>query len=152
MIYLYNYAGQPWKTQYHVREVMNKLYRPTADGYCGDEDNGQTSAWYVFSAMGFYPVCPATDQYVLGSPLFKKITISFDNGKQLVINAPGNNSTNRYVQGISFNGRSWNKNWLNHFELLKGGRIDFTMRAAPNKRRGTGKDSYPYSFSTNGVY
>lgn len=152
MIYLYNYAGQPWKTQYHVREVMNKLYRPTADGYCGDEDNGQTSAWYVFSAMGFYPVCPATDQYVLGSPLFKKITISFDNGKQLVIKAPGNNSTNRYVQGISFNGRSWNKNWLNHFELLKGGRIDFTMGAAPNKRRGTGKDSYPYSFSTNGVY
>ena len=76
MIYLYNYAGQPWKTQYWVREAMNQLYKPTPDGYCGDEDNGQTSAWYVFSAMGFYPVCPATDQYVLGTPLFKKITIS----------------------------------------------------------------------------
>ena len=90
MIYLYNYAGEPWKTQFHVREVMDKLYNYTPDGYCGDEDNGQTSAWYVFSALGFYPVTPGTDEYVFGSPLFKKVTLNFENGKKLVIRAPEN--------------------------------------------------------------
>jgi len=88
MIYLYNYAGEPWKAQYWVREVMNRLYRPTPDGYCGDEDNGQTSAWFVFSALGFYPVCPGSDEYVLGAPLFQKATIHLENGKNVVINAP----------------------------------------------------------------
>ncbi|MGB4843578.1 MAG: GH92 family glycosyl hydrolase, partial [Ferruginibacter sp.] len=90
MIYLYNYAGQPWKTQYWARETMNRMYKPTPDGYCGDEDNGQTSAWYIFSAMGFYPVCPATDQYVMGAPLFKKLTLNFENGKKFIIEAPQN--------------------------------------------------------------
>ena len=82
MIYLYNYAGQPWKTQYWARRVMDQLYKATPDGYCGDEDNGQTSAWYIFSAIGFYPVCPATNQYVLGAPLFRKITLRLENGKE----------------------------------------------------------------------
>src|SRR5690554_7408254 len=85
MLYLYNYAGEPWKAQYRVREVMDKLYAPTPDGYCGDEDNGQTSAWYVFSSMGFYPVCPGSDEYVIGSPLFEKMTINLENGKKVVI-------------------------------------------------------------------
>ena len=110
MIYLYNYAGQPWKAQYWVREAMNRLYKATPDGYCGDEDNGQTSAWYVFSAMGFYPVCPASDQYVLGAPLFKKVTVTLDNGKQLIINAAINSDQNKYVQSIQFNGKPWDKN------------------------------------------
>ncbi len=88
MVYLYTYAGQPWKTQYWVRETMNRMYQPTADGYCGDEDNGQTSAWYVFSALGFYPVCPGTDQYVLGAPLFPKATLHLPSGKDIVLNAP----------------------------------------------------------------
>jgi predicted alpha-1,2-mannosidase len=97
MIYLYNYAGEPWKTQYWSREVMNRLYKPTPDGFCGDEDNGQTSAWYVFSAMGFYPVTPAVDEYVLGAPLFKKMTIALENGNQLLIKADANDDQNKYV-------------------------------------------------------
>jgi predicted alpha-1,2-mannosidase len=148
MIYLYNYGGQPWKTQYWVREAMNRLYKATPDGYCGDEDNGQTSAWYVFSAMGFYPVCPATDQYVLGAPLFKKVTVTLENGKQLIINAPNNSDQNRYVQSIQFNGKPWDKNWLLHSELQKGGTVNFTMGSTPNKSRGTSASAYPYSFST----
>ena len=147
MIYLYNYARQPWKTQYWVREAMRKLYKPTPDGYCGDEDNGQTSAWYVFSAMGFYPVTPATDQYVLGSPLFKKMTLSFENGKKLIINAPQNSDKNLYVQGVMLNGKPYANNWLNHFEMLKGGVMNFSMGAIPNKQRGTKDDNAPYSFS-----
>ena len=148
MIYLYNYAGEPWKTQYWVREAINRLYRATPDGYCGDEDNGQTSAWYVFSAMGFYPVCPATDQYVLGAPLFKKMTISFANGKKLEITAPNNSEANRYVQSVQLNGKAINQNWFNHFELHKGGVLNFAMSATPNKKRGTTTAAYPFSLST----
>lgn len=147
MIYLYNYAGEPWKTQYRVRQVMEQLYQPTPDGYCGDEDNGQTSAWYVFSAMGFYPVCPGVDQYVLGTPLFKKLTVSFENGKSLVIDAPQSSDKNLYVQSLQFNGKPVSKNWLSHFDLLKGGRLSFNLGAAPNKKRGTAAGDAPYSMS-----
>ncbi|HEY1112184.1 MAG TPA: GH92 family glycosyl hydrolase [Chitinophagaceae bacterium] len=148
MIYLYGYAGQPWKTQYWVREVMNRLYQPTPDGYCGDEDNGQTSAWYVFSAMGFYPVCPATDQYVLGTPLFKKLTVRLENGRQVVISAPGTSDARRYVQAVQWNGKTHAKNWVSHQELQKGGTLNFTMNDTPNKTRGTAPSAYPYSLST----
>jgi predicted alpha-1,2-mannosidase len=147
MIYLYNYARQPWKTQHWVREAMHKLYKPTPDGYCGDEDNGQTSAWYVFSAMGFYPVCPATDQYVLGSPLFKKITLNLENGKRFIISAPANNDKNVYVQSMKFNAQSYQNNWVNHFDILKGGEINFVMGASPNKQRGITDINAPYSMS-----
>ena len=149
MIYLYNYAGQPWKTQYWSREVMNKLYKPTPDGYCGDEDNGQTSAWYIFSSMGFYPVCPATDQYVLGAPLFKKMTINFENGKKLVINSPNNSAQNLYAQQLMWNNKTYNNNYLNHFDLMKGGMLNFSMGSKPNITRGTKPQSYPYSYSTS---
>ncbi|CAN5398627.1 GH92 family glycosyl hydrolase [soil metagenome] len=145
--YLYDYGGEPWKTQYHVRDAMNKLYKPTPDGYCGDEDNGQTSAWYVFSSMGFYPVCPGTDQYVLGTPLFKKLTINFENGKQLKITAPENSDQNFYVKSLVFNGKAVDKNWLSHVELQKGGTLQFGMSAVPNKSRGTKPAAFPYSFS-----
>jgi len=147
MIYLYNYAGQPWKTQYWVREVMNRMYKPTPDGYCGDEDNGQTSAWYVFSAMGFYPVCPATDQYVVGAPLFKKITVNLENGQQIVISAPGNSAENRFILSATLNGQSYTNNWLSHSELMKGAVIDYTMSGSPVLSRGTDRKSFPYSFS-----
>ena len=147
MIYLYNYAGQPWKTQYWIREVMNKLYRPTPDGYCGDEDNGQTSAWYVFSALGFYPVCPGTDQYVLGTPLFKKVTVSLTNGKKLVIATNNNSNNNKYVQTVKWNGTTVNKNWVSHHDLIKGGSLLFQMGAVPNKARGVKKEDAPFSFS-----
>ena len=148
MIYLYNYAGAPWKTQYWVRETMDRMYAATPDGYCGDEDNGQTSAWYVFSAMGFYPVTPAVNEYVLGAPLFKKVTLNLENGKTLVINAPKNSDENRYVNALKVNGKPYSKLWLNHTELQKGAVLDFEMTATPNKKRGTNEADFPYSFST----
>ena len=147
MIYLYNYAGQPWKTQYWARETMNRMYKPTPDGYCGDEDNGQTSSWYVFSAIGFYPVAPATDQYVIGAPLFKKVTLQLQNGNEVIINAPENNMTNRYIQKMSLNGKNYSKNWLSHKELMKGAVIDIEMSDSPNKARGINKEDFPYSLS-----
>jgi predicted alpha-1,2-mannosidase len=149
MIYLYNYAGEPWKAQYWVRETMDRMYTPAPDGYCGDEDNGQTSAWYVFSALGFYPVTPATDQYVIGAPLFRKATLQLENGKQLVINAPENSPENLYINSARLNGRTYDKNWLSHSELLKGATIDFEMSAEPNKQKGTKADAFPYSLSTD---
>ena len=147
MIYLYNYAGEPWKAQYWLREVLNRMYLPTPDGYCGDEDNGQTSAWYVFTAMGFYPVCPATDQYVIGAPLFKKVTATLENGKKIVVSAPANSDQNRYVNTLKLNGKVHGKSWLSHQELLKGATIDVDMAAQPNTRRGTQSTDFPYSMS-----
>lgn len=148
MIYLYNYAGEPWKAQYWIREVMNRMYAPTPDGYCGDEDNGQTSAWYVFSAMGFYPVTPGVDQYVVGAPLFKKVTVSLQNGKTIRIEAGNNNEGNRYIQSATVNGTSYDKNWLSYSELMKGAVINYEMAATPNKSRGISPASVPYSFSS----
>ena len=148
MIYLYSYANEPWKAQYWVRQVMNKLYMATPDGYCGDEDNGQTSAWYVFSALGFYPVCSAGDQYVLGTPLFKKATINLENGKQVVIKAPNNSAENIYVKSIFYNGKNYTKNYYDYKSLLKGAVINVTMDSKPNKTRGITSADLPYSFST----
>lgn len=148
MIYLYNYSGEPWKAQYWLREVMNRLYTPAPDGYCGDEDNGQTSAWYVFSALGFYPVCPVSDEYVMGAPLFKKATIHLENGRSVVINAPLNNANNRYIKSVKFEGKSYSKNYLKHSDLIKGAQIDIEMSEAPNKSRGISENDFPYSFST----
>ena len=147
MIYLYNYAGEPWKAQYWLREVMNRLYFATPDGYCGDEDNGQTSAWYVFTALGFYPVCPGSNEYVMGAPYFKKATITLENGKKLEISAPKNSDANRYIRSLNYNGKNYTKNYLNHFDLLKGGRLVFDMDNKPNKGRGINESDFPYSFS-----
>ncbi len=147
MIYMYDYAGQPWKAQYWLREVMNRMYTPGPDGYCGDEDNGQTSAWYVFSALGFYPVCPGTDQYVIGAPLFKKATLHFENGNSLVINAPDNSQKNIYIESMTFNGKDYTKNYFTHGDMLKGGTIDIKMGDKPNMERGTKLEDMPYSFS-----
>jgi predicted alpha-1,2-mannosidase len=147
MIYLYNYAGEPWKTQLHVRDVMNKMYHSAPDGYCGDEDNGQTSAWYVFSAMGFYPVTPATDQYVLGAPLFKKVTLTLENGKTVTINTANNSPANRYVNTLTVNGKPYTNNWLSHKALQQGGVLSFNMSATPNKARGAKAADVPYSLS-----
>ena len=149
MIYLYNYAGEPWKSQFRVRQVMDKLYNYTPDGYCGDEDNGQTSAWYVFSAMGFYPVCPGTDQYVIGSPLFNKMSIEMPGGKMLEIVAEGNGPGAVYIDELRFNGKIIDKNYLTHDRLQQGGRLVFVMSDKPDKERGTTPDSYPYSMSVN---
>lgn len=147
MIYLYNYAKQPWKAQYWLRQVMDRLYTPTPDGYCGDEDNGQTSAWYVFSALGFYPVCPGTDQYVLGAPLFKNATVHFENGKTLEIKAPQNSRTNIYIKDMKVNGAEYSKNYVTHSLLQNGAVVDCVMSDAPNTKRGIGMEDAPYSFS-----
>mgnify|MGYP004526388763 FL=1 len=149
MIYLYNYAGAPWKAQYWLRETMNRLYMATPDGYCGDEDNGQTSAWYVFTALGFYPVCPGSNEYVLGAPYFNKVTVSLENGKKLEIVAPANSDTNRYIKTLNYNGKNYTKNYINHFDLIKGGRLLFDMDDKPNKSRGVKDSDFPYSFSRN---
>jgi predicted alpha-1,2-mannosidase len=147
MIYLYNYAGKPWKTQYWIRRVMDQLYKATPDGYCGDEDNGQTSAWYIFSAMGFYPVCPATNQYVLGTPLFKKLSIRLENGKEFIISAPENTNKNIYIQEAKLNDITLDRNWISQGDIMGGGSLHFKLGAQPNRKRGTEKTAYPYSFS-----
>lgn len=147
MIYLYNYAKQPWKAQYWLRQVMNRLYTPTPDGYCGDEDNGQTSAWYVFTALGFYPVCPGTDQYVIGAPLFRKATIHMESGKDVVINAPENSASNIYIQDMKVNGQEYTKNYFTHDALMNGATIDIQMGSKSNTSRGVSADDAPYSFT-----
>ena len=147
MIYLYAYSGQPWKTQYWIREVMDKLYNANPDGYCGDEDNGQTSAWYVFSAMGFYPVCPGSNQYVLGTPYFNKVTLHLENGNTMTIKAEGNSRSNRYIDSMTFNGKTYTKNYLTHADIMKGGSIVCAMSAEPNRSRGTQEADFPYSFT-----
>ena len=147
MIYLYGYSGQPWKTQYWIREVMDKLYTAHPDGYCGDEDNGQTSAWYVFSAMGFYPVCPGSNQYVLGVPYFDKLTLHLENGKSLTVTAKGNSDATRYVNAMTLNGKTYNHNYLTHDAVMNGGNIVFDMSTTPNTQRGTLAEDVPYSLS-----
>lgn len=147
MVYLYNYTAEPWKSQYWAREVMDKLYSPNPDGYCGDEDNGQTSAWYVFSALGFYPVCPGADEYIIGSPILDKVTLNLHNGEQIVITSENNNKSNRYIDAMQVNGESYDKNYLSHRKLVKGAEINYIMSPTPNHNRGINDDSLPYSLS-----
>ena len=147
MVYLYNYSSEPWKAQYWIREIMNKLYTAGPDGYCGDEDNGQTSAWYVFSALGFYPVCPGTDEYIIGTPLFKSAKLHLENGKIITIKADNNQLDNRYIKEMKVNGKSQTRNFLTHDQLIKGANIQFQMSPVPNKQRGTTEKDVPYSLS-----
>ena len=134
MIYLYNYVGQPWKAQWWTREVMDRLYSAKPDGYCGDEDNGQTSAWYVFSALGFYPVCPGSDEYAVGSPLFRKVVIHLENGKTVEIDAPANSPANRYVGRMSVDGKATDRRFLKYDVLTNGATIQFDMQSEPNDK------------------
>lgn len=143
-IYLYGYSGQPWKTQYWIRQVMDKLYTPAPDGYCGDEDNGQTSAWYVFSAMGFYPVCPGSGQYVLGTPYFKSMKLHLENGKEVDIQSEGKGC---YVDDMLLNGKSYQHNYLDMRSVMQGTQITYRLSEQPNLQRGTQEDDIPYSFS-----
>ncbi|MBR2014004.1 MAG: GH92 family glycosyl hydrolase [Alistipes sp.] len=147
MIYLYNYAGQPWKAQYWVRDVMNRFYSATPDGYCGDEDNGQTSAWYVFSALGFYPVCPASDEYVMGTPLFEKATLHLENGKTFTITAKDNSHENFYIESAKLNSRRHTRNYITYDDIMSGGKLSIRMSSEPNTSRGTAPADRPYSFS-----
>ena len=144
MIYLYGYSGEPWKTQYWINQTMNRMYNANPDGYCGDEDNGQTSAWYVFSALGFYPVCPGSNQYVIGSPYFKQVTVHLENGNTLSIDADGEGC---YIQQMTLNGADYQHNYLDHNQLMQGATIRFGMSTTANKQRGTQPQDAPYSFT-----
>ena len=147
MIYLYGYSGQPWKTQYWIRQTMQRMYNANPDGYCGDEDNGQTSAWYVFSAMGFYPVCPGSGEYVLGAPYFDEITLHLENGRTVSIKANGNTDDNCYVNTLTLNGQPYSKNYIKRTDLMQGAQFVYTMSPTPNYSRGTAESDAPYSFS-----
>lgn len=147
MIYLYNYAKEPWKTQQKVREVLTKLYTPAPDGYCGDEDNGQTSAWYVFSALGFYPVAPATNQYILGSPLFDEAKLHLQNGNTFTITASANDLESPFIQSADLNGESFNSTWIATETVQNGGTLDFNMGPEPNTNWAVAPTSIPYSLS-----
>ena len=147
MIYLYDWAGEPWKTQYWVREVMDRMYTPTPDGYCGDEDNGQTSAWYVFSALGFYPVAPGSGQYAIGSPLFMKVKVSLENGRVITLDAGDNSVSSPYIGSIMVNGKPHDANYFTYPMLLSGPYIRFQMQDIPSMLRGTGAKDVPYSYS-----
>ncbi|WP_346856076.1 GH92 family glycosyl hydrolase [uncultured Draconibacterium sp.] len=149
MVYLYNYAGQPWKAQKWVRTVMSKLYNATENGYPGDEDQGQTSSWYVLSAMGFYSVCPGTTEYVLGSPVFEKVTITLEDGKKFVIRAENNNPENVYIQSAKLNGEVYSKNFIYFSDIVAGGELKLQMGKSPNLNRGTKESDFPYSFSND---
>ncbi|MDJ0275664.1 GH92 family glycosyl hydrolase [Sphingomonas sp. 2R-10] len=150
MIYLYDYAGAPWKTQWHVRNVMRRLYAAQPDGYPGDEDNGQTSAWYVFSALGFYPVTPGANQYVIGSPLFRRSELALENGKRFVVEAPGNSAANVYIQSATLNGRKLDRTWISQDEIMAGGTLRFVMGPTPNRTWATGPGAAPYSMTPAG--
>lgn len=147
MIYLYNHANTPYKAQEKVRDVLTKLYSSAPDGYCGDEDNGQTSAWYVFSALGFYPVTPSINEYVLGSPLFKKATMALENGKQFVVSAKNNSKDNVFIKSANLNGKPWDNNFIRFEDVQQGGHIAFKMSNSPNKQRGSNPENVPYSLS-----
>ena len=147
MLYLYDWTSQPWKGQRRIRETMDRLYRATPDGYCGDEDNGQTSAWYVFSALGFYPVCPASTQYALGTPLFKKAVVTRPDGTKFTVEAPENSAEAFYVRSMKLNGRNWTHHYLEHDDLVQGARLRFNMGAEPALQQGSAPEDKPYSFS-----
>ena len=145
MIYLYDWAAQPWKAQQRIREVMDRFYNAAPDGYCGDEDNGQTSAWYVFSAMGFYPVCPGSGQYALGSPYFDRVKLHLPTNKELTIEA--RNVSQPYIGTMTVNGQPYDRNYLEHSELIKGGSIVYGMQGTSNRQRGISNSALPYSFT-----
>lgn len=147
MIYLYSYAGQPWKTQYWIRQVMDRLYNSSENGYPGDEDQGGMSSWYVLSALGIYSVCPGTDEYVLGSPKFRKATITMEDGKKFVIEAKGNSKDNVYIQNATLNGKRHTRNYIHYSDIVNGGVLELQMGNQPEKTRGTAKEDRPFSLS-----
>jgi predicted alpha-1,2-mannosidase len=145
VLYLYNFAGAPWKTAAPVRQVVDTLYGPGPGGYCGDEDNGQMSAWYVFSTLGFYPVCPGKPGYVLGSPRFAKATIHLQNGKDFVIEAPGVSDENLHIQSVKVDGQPLNRSWVKHNEITAGGKLSLEMQSEPNREWATDRKDRPFS-------
>jgi hypothetical protein len=149
MAYLYNYAGKPWKAQETVRKIMDELYHTNPDGLCGNEDCGQMSAWYVLSAMGFYPVTPGSNIYAIGSPVFDKVTLNLENGKQFIIEAKGNSTENKYIQAAKHNENGYTKSFFTHADIMAGGNLTFEMGNSPNQNWGTGEGNIPVSAITD---
>jgi predicted alpha-1,2-mannosidase len=145
--YLYNYTGEPWKSQAKIRQIMQKMYHPTPEGLCGNDDCGQMSAWYIFSAMGFYPVTPGTDQYVLGSPNIQKATIHLRDNKKFTIEVKNQSQENIYVQRVLYNDKEWHQSFITHEMLTQGGQIIFEMGNKINSKRGATPSGRPYSLS-----
>ncbi|WP_240348144.1 GH92 family glycosyl hydrolase [Longitalea arenae] len=145
--YLYNYSGEPWKTQKQVREVMSRLYNATENGYPGDEDQGQMSSWYVISALGLYSVCPGTDEYVIGSPLFQKATVTLENGKKFTVEAVNNSKENVYIQSATLNGEPLHRNFIKHGDISHGGTLRLVMGSSPNRQRGIREEDRPFSLA-----
>ena len=143
--YLYAWTSQPWKTQYWLREIIDRFYKPEIRGLGGNDDCGQMSAWYIFSVLGFYPVCPGTDQYVLGAPYLPYAKLNLPNGRTLEIKADGVSDSKRYVKELRINGKRYDKLYLTHDDILAGGTFEFVMASKPNKSRGKSADSKPYS-------
>lgn len=147
--YMYNYAGMPWKTQERIHQIMTTMYRARPDGLCGNDDCGQMSAWYIFSAMGFYPVCPGDGVYVIGTPCVERAEITLENGRRFVIRAGNLSEENIYIQSATLNGRPLERSWISHSEVVNGGRLVFVMGSAPNKHWATGSECVPPSMSTH---
>jgi len=145
--YLYNWAGEPWKTQAEIHSIVQKMYVNKPDGLCGNDDCGQMSAWYIFSSLGFYPVCPGSNQYIIGSPCVTEATVQLDKGKVFTVRAPELSKENIYIQSVTLNGVAWNKTWITHNDIINGGEIIFKMGPKPNKKWGTAPDSKPYSLT-----
>jgi hypothetical protein len=151
MAYLYNFAGEPWKTQALAHKICNDLYLNNRDGLCGNEDCGQMSAWYVFSALGFYPVTPGSGIYIIGTPVFPKATFHLENGKLFTVKAENVSPENFYIQSATLNGKPWKKSWIAHNDIMKGGEISFTMGPQPNKAWGSAKEELPVSSIATGL-
>ncbi len=145
MAYLYNYVGQPWKTQARVRQIMDQFYKPDPDGLIGNEDCGQMSAWYVLSAAGFYPVTPGSTVYAIGSPLFPEVRFNLENGKSFVVRGVGVSERNVYIQSATLNGKPYTKSFMQHRDLMAGGQLVFQMGPRPSLKWGTGPGNEPVS-------
>jgi predicted alpha-1,2-mannosidase len=148
MAYLYNYVGQPWKTQAMVRRILDEMYQSTPEGIIGNEDCGQMSAWYVLSSLGFYPVCPGSNEFLFTTPLFPKAVVRLANGKTLKIKA-NNPRQNGYIDRVTLNGQEITANYITYDQLMEGGTLDFTLSPQPNLTRGTSDEAAPYSLTNS---
>ncbi|MCG8306403.1 MAG: GH92 family glycosyl hydrolase [Cytophagales bacterium] len=145
--YLYNYARRPWLTQEKTRRITEQLYRTGAGGICGNEDMGSLSSWYALSAMGFYPVTPGQTQYAIGSPVLEEVSIMLPGDKNFTVSTVNNSSANRYIQSATLNGEEFNRSWIDHHEIMQGGKLTFVMGPEPNKNRAVRAGSIPYSMT-----
>jgi predicted alpha-1,2-mannosidase len=149
--YLYDYAGQPWKTQFYVAKILNELYNNSSSGYSGNEDCGQMSSWYTFSSMGFYPVNPASGVYMIGSPILKHASMKLEGGKVFEVTTQNPSAVNVYIQSVKLNGKTYDKTYITQKDITKGGKMEFIMGKRPNYKWGTAKTDLPplEAFSAN---